>query len=335
LFASGDSITSAELVPACERALRLDPGRPDPCAVHVLMLEQLSQRAGEFDVIHFHIDHLHLPLARRQATPSLVTLHGRLDIAGLDALYDEFRDIPLVSISDSQRAALPNAQWAGTVYHGLPPDLLQLRSNPGRYLAFLGRICPEKGVDRAIEIAQRAGIPLKIAAKVDAVDQDYFASVIEPLIDGSSVQLIGEISDAEKGTFLGEALALLFPIDWPEPFGLVMIEAMACGTPVIAFRNGSVPEIVDEGITGFVVGSNEEAVAAVSRVRTLDRRLCRERFDVRFSASRMAAEYCRIYRTLSVQRAHARVDSAVAIPDQFPRALRQRAVTMSRARSSA
>jgi glycosyltransferase involved in cell wall biosynthesis len=298
LFASGDSQTSAELVSPCEHAIRLDANGPDAAALHVLMLEQLNQHAYDFDIIHFHTEHIQLPFARRQATPCLVTLHGRLDIPGLAELYEEFRDVPLVSISDSQREPLPGARWQATVYHGLPTHLHCCTPEPEGYLAFLGRIAPEKGVDRAIDIARRAGVPLKIAAKVDAADQDYFTSEIEPRIDGVSVQLIGEINEAQKTAFLGQARALLFPIDWPEPFGLVMIEAMACGTPSIAFRRGSVPEVIDEGVTGFIVETLDEAVAAVAKSQSLDRMRCRDVFERRYSAARMANDYCHIYEQL-------------------------------------
>jgi glycosyltransferase involved in cell wall biosynthesis len=305
LFASGDSRTSAELVAPCEQAIRLDDNAPDAAALHVLMLEQLNQHAYDFDIIHFHTEHIQLPFARRQATPCLVTLHGRLDVPGLAELYEEFRDVPVVSISNAQREPLPGARWQATVYHGLPANLHCCGLEPEGYLAFLGRIAPEKGVDRAIEIAQRAGVPLKIAAKVDPADQEYFAREIEPRIDGTSVQLVGEINESQKTAFLGKARALLFPIDWPEPFGLVMIESMACGTPSIAFRRGSVPEVIDEGVTGFIVESIDDAVAAVGRTESLDRRRCRQVFENRFSAARMADDYYRIYQELLLRRQHA------------------------------
>jgi glycosyltransferase involved in cell wall biosynthesis len=305
LFASGDSRTAAELVSPCAHAIRLSEKVPDAAALHVLMLEQLNQHAYDFDIIHFHTEHIHLPFARRQATPCLVTLHGRLDVPGLAELYEEFRDVPLVSISNAQREPLPGARWQATVYHGLPANLHHCNTEPEGYLAFLGRIAPEKGVDRAIDIAQRAGVPLKIAAKVDPADQDYFAKEIEPRIDGASVQLVGEIDEAQKTAFLGKARALLFPIDWPEPFGLVMIESMACGTPSIAFRHGSVPEVLDDGVTGYVVGSIDEAVAAVGKAQSLDRQRCREGFESRFSAARMANDYHRIYEELLLRSRHA------------------------------
>jgi glycosyltransferase involved in cell wall biosynthesis len=302
LFASGDSITSAHLVPACERALRLDPRTPEPVSLHITMLEQVFKRAGEFDVIHFHIDGFQLPLARRCSTPTLTTLHGRLDLAGLEILYREFDDHPLVSISNAQRAPLAWANWADNVYHGLPITLHQLGTGRGGYLAFLGRISPEKGLDRAIEIAKRVGIPLKIAAKVDRADRDYFTAQIEPSIDGQLIEYIGEIGEREKTAFLNDALALLFPIDWPEPFGLAMIEAMACGTPVIAFRCGSVPEVIDEGVTGYVVDNLDDAVACVQLVHSLSRQRCREMFEMRFSAKRMARDYCSVYELLGEKR---------------------------------
>lgn len=298
LFASADSRTRAKLVPVWEQSTRLDPGAPDPGLLHVLLMEELLKRGSEFDVIHFHTEHIHLPFARRSPTPCVTTLHGRLDLAGLEALYREFSDIPVVSISNAQRQPLPGARWAGTVYHGLPPQLHHCGRGQGEYLAFLGRISPEKGVYNAIEIARKARVPLRIAAKVDTVDRKYFANVIQPCIDGLNVCFVGEIDERQKTEFLGNALALLFPIEWPEPFGLVMIEAMACGTPTIAFRRGSVPEVLEEGVTGLIVGSVEQAAAGVMRARELDRRLCRARFEQKFSASRMATNYCTIYAAL-------------------------------------
>jgi glycosyltransferase involved in cell wall biosynthesis len=295
LFASGDSITSADLVPGCERALRLDPRRPAIPALHAAMIEEVFKRAATFDIIHCHTDSMHFSLARRSKVPVITTLHGRLDLLGLERLHREFADLPLVSISDAQREPLPWASWAATVHHGLPADLHVASYRPGSYLAFLGRISPEKRVDRAITIAQRSGVPLRIAAKVDEADREYFSTVIKPLLSRPLVQFVGEISEDEKTAFLGGALALLFPIDWPEPFGLAMIEAMACGTPVIAFRRGSVPEVVDPGETGFIVESIEEAVEAVAKARHLDRRHCRAIFERRFSAERMALSYCELF----------------------------------------
>ncbi len=295
LFASGSSVTRARLEAQCPRALRLDPSVVDGVAHHILMLERVFARSAEFDIIHFHIDHLHFPLSRRLDVPQVTTLHGRLDIPDLQPLYTEFADMPVVSISDAQRRPLPQAFWQQTVHHGLPRDLYTFNPRRGQYLAFLGRISPEKRADLAIAIAQRAGLPLRIAAKVDNVDRAYFDREIAPLLDQPGVEFIGEISDRDKDDFLGNALALLFPIDWPEPFGLVMIEAMACGTPVIAFPRGSVPEIIDHGITGFIVGGVEEAVHAVARCSTLDRRRCRATFERRFTSERMALDYVRVY----------------------------------------
>jgi glycosyltransferase involved in cell wall biosynthesis len=297
LFASGDSITSAELVACCPRSLRTDPNCIDPLVHHYLMLEEVFKRAPQFDLIHFHIDYLHFPLSRRNDIPQLTTLHGRLDLPDLAPLYRRFRDMPLVSISDAQRRPIPWARWLGTVYHGLPEHLFRFREVPGDYMAFLGRISPEKRVDRAIEIAKRAGMPLKIAAKVDKADRDYFEAVIRPLFDHSLVEFIGEIGGKEKEEFLGKAYALLFPIDWPEPFGLVMVEAMACGAPVIAWPHGSVPEIMEDG-AGFVVEDVEEASRAVEMLASFDRRRCREVFESRYTAARMAEDYVNIYEQL-------------------------------------
>jgi glycosyltransferase involved in cell wall biosynthesis len=296
LFASGDSETAGRLIPVCRRSLRLDERSIDQLAHHVLLLEHVSQRAHEFDVIHFHIDYLHFPVSRLLGSPQVTTLHGRLDIPDLAPLYDHFRDMPVVSISNSQREPLPWANWQVTVYHGLPKDLLRFRPETGRYLAFLGRICPEKRVDRAIEIAKRTGIPLKIAAKVDPVDKRYFKRVIEPLLrDCSIAEWVGEITERQKDEFLGNAYALLFPIDWPEPFGLVMIEAMACGTPVIAYEGGAVAEVIEEGRTGFIVTELEDAIEAVRRVPDLSRARCRQVFEKRFTATRMARDYVKVY----------------------------------------
>ncbi len=300
LFASGDSATSAELRPVCSRALRLQGKQViDPLAHHIRMIEMVAREAREFDVVHFHIDYLHFPTTRRQNITALTTLHGRLDIPDVLPLYREFRDMNLVSISDAQRAPLPWANWIATVHHGLPEDLYRPQYAPGKYLAFLGRVSPEKRVDRAIEIARRAGMPLKIAAKVDSNDQEYFDAHIRRRLDSPLIEFVGEIGETDKSDFLGHAHALLFPIDWPEPFGLVMIEAMACGTPVIAYSMGSVPEIVEDGVTGYLVHSILEAVAAVHRVSLLDRKLCRQTFIERFSAQRMASDYLDVYRLLA------------------------------------
>jgi glycosyltransferase involved in cell wall biosynthesis len=298
LFASGDSVTSARLVAGSARALRLDRGCRDPLARHFLLLEDVFASASQFDVIHFHVDYLHFPLSRRSSVPQLTTLHGRLDLPDLVPLYREFADMPVVSVSDAQRRPLPGAGWRATVHHGLPERLLGYRKGHGGYLAFLGRISPEKRLDRAIEIARRSGLRLRVAAKVDRADEEYFDREIEPLLSDPHVTYLGEISESDKAGFLGGAAALLFPIDWPEPFGLVLIEALACGTPVIAYRGGSVEEIVSQGETGFVVSSLAEAVRAVERLGEIDRRRCRRVFEERFTASRMARDYERVYASL-------------------------------------
>ena len=298
LFASGDSITSAELVPCCTRALRLDPMVRDIIPHFMLMIDKVRERAKEFDVFHFHIDFFHFPLFRSLATRTLTTLHGRQDLADLKPFYSRFGEMPVVSISHDQRRSLPHANFVATIHHGIPADLHRPSFERGSYLAFLGRISPEKRPDRAIRIARATGIPLKIAAKVDKVDEDYFRNDILPLIDGPGVEFIGEINEREKTKFLGEAAALLFPVDWPEPFGLVMIEAMACGTPVLAFRCGSVPEVIEDGVTGKVVNSEEEAVAALQTILSYDRRAVRQRFEERFTDARMAKDYVSTYRQL-------------------------------------
>jgi glycosyltransferase involved in cell wall biosynthesis len=286
LFASGDSKTSAELVPITPRALRLDSTIRDWAAPHIAMLEIVARRAHEFDVIHVHVDHLHLPLFTYMRLPFVTTLHGRLDLPELAPMFKHYPDARFVSISDAQRHPLPWLKWVGTVHHGLPDDALHLNRQPESYLAFLGRISPDKGPDRAIRIARRAGVPLKIAAKVDNADRGYFEAVIEPMLreNATHVDFVGEISELEKREFLGKASALLFPVDWPEPFGLVMIEAMACGTPVIAFNRGSVPEVLNDGITGFIVEDEIGGAAAVERLHALDRCLVRAAFERRFSA---------------------------------------------------
>src|SRR5579871_649879 len=300
LFASGDSRTRAELVACSPRALRLDRSVRDPVPHLLVMLENVRRRALEFDVIHFHIDLLQFPLFRASPVPALTTLHGRLDLNDLQPFYREFSDFPLVSISVAQRAPMPAVNWVGTVQHGLPPTLLPFNPTPrGGYLAFLGRISPEKRPDRAIEIARRAHVPVRIAAKVDEADRLYFEQRIQPLLAGPLVEYIGEIGDSEKVDFLGNADALLFPIDWPEPFGLVLIEAMSSGTPVIAFPSGSVAEIIEDGVTGFLVRSIEEASHAVARLPELDRHKIRRRFEERFSALRMASDYMGIYERLA------------------------------------
>lgn len=301
LFASGDSVTRAELVRCSPKALRLDPSVRDALPYHIMMLEQVRRRAGEFDVLHFHVDLLHFPLMQDFGGRAITTLHGRLDLPDLQPFYTMFPNVPLVSISDDQRKPMPPVSWAGTVHHGLPRDLLPFRRDPaGGYLAFLGRISPEKRPDRAIAIARAAGRPLKIAAKVDKVDEAYWREVIEPLIRGTPlVEFVGEIDEARKAEFLGNAQALLFPIDWPEPFGLVMIEAMSCGTPVLAFRRGSVPEIVEHGVSGLIVDTVEEAVAALERLPALGRAGVRAAFERRFTVERMARDYVAIYRRLA------------------------------------
>ncbi len=295
LFASGCSVTAARLISSCPQSLRLRKEVIDPLPHHMIMLEQVFSMANQFDIVHFHTDYLHFPLCRHHKIPQVTTLHGRLDIKDLHGLYREFRDMPLVSISDYQRTPLSWANWYGTVHHGLPEDLFTFHEKPGEYLAFLGRMSPEKQVDHAIEIARRAGAPLKIAAKVDNTDREYFERNIKHLLDDPIVEFIGEIGDAEKDDFLGNALAVLFPINWPEPFGLVMIESMACGTPVISYRCGSVPEVLEDGVTGFIVDGIEEAVEAVRRAPSLSRKRIRRVFEERFSVSRMAEEYLGIY----------------------------------------
>jgi glycosyltransferase involved in cell wall biosynthesis len=302
LFASGDSQTSALLEPMWPTALRFDPTIRDCYAPVMMMLEQIARRADEFDVLHCHLDYWPFSVFSRLHTPFVTTLHGRLDLPELKPMYDCFSDVPLVSISDSQRTPLPNANFISTVHHGLPVDLLTPQGGPRDYLAFLGRICPEKRPDRAIRIARAAGMKLKIAAKVDRVDSEYWEKEIRPMIDGSQVEMIGEISDREKPAFLSGARALLLPIDWPEPFGLVMIEAMACGTPTIAFPAGSVPEIIEHGRTGFIVPDEAAAVAAVGHLDRLSSTAIRTRFERRFSARRMAEDYLSIYRRLAVRK---------------------------------
>ena len=294
LFASGDSETSAQLVRAVPQGLRLG-GIRDHTASILVMLEEVRRRVSAFDIIHFHIDLLQFPSFRNSSAQCLTTLHGRLDLADFHPVYRAFPEMPLVSISRNQRLPLPHANWRANIQHGLPPGSAPVDVERRDYLAFLGRVAPEKRPDRAIEIAKRAGIPLKIAAKVDPSDQDYFDHVIRPQLDHPLVEFVGEIGDHEKRDFLGKAIALLFPIDWPEPFGLVMIEAMREGTPTIAWRRGSVPEVIDEGLTGFVVESLEEAVAAVHMAGDLDRKLVRKRFEERFTATRMASNYVAQY----------------------------------------
>ncbi|ABA03593.1 glycosyl transferase, group 1 [Nitrobacter winogradskyi Nb-255] len=300
LFASGDSLTSARLDATWPRALRLDGAVRDPNALHMVMLERVRRKCDdeEFDFLHFHLDYYPFSLFSRQPTPFLTTLHGRLDLPELQPVFNAFSSIPLISISNAQRRPAPQARWLRTVYHGLPEKLLTPRPVKPSYLAVLGRIAPEKGVDRAIRIALRCGIPLKIAAKVDRADQDYYDECIRPMMDHPLVEYIGEISDHEKPDFLSGAIGLLVPIAWPEPFGLVMIEAMACGTPVIAYNRGSVAEIITDGRTGFIVEDEISAVAAVHSLTTLDRGAIRAEFEARFTARRMALDYLDSYRNL-------------------------------------
>ena len=299
LFASGDSVTAARLEPIVPRSLRLD-GIHNSTPYNIIMLDRVAARIAEFDVLHFHIDFFHYPLFRSMAHKTLTTLHGRQDLPELPALYRAFPHMPLVSISNQQREPVPPVNWMGTVYHGLPETLLQEGQGEGGYLAFLGRICADKGPLEAIEIARRAGMKLKMAAKVDPADRQYFDEQVKPVLDVSPhVEFIGEINDSQKQDFLGRARALLFPIDWPEPFGLVMIESMACGTPVIAFNSGSVPEVMEDGLTGFVVDDIEGAVAAVDRLDRLFRPSIRSRFQERFSAGAMARDYMKIYQQLA------------------------------------
>jgi glycosyltransferase involved in cell wall biosynthesis len=298
LFASGDSVTNAKLVAPCESSLRLNKNCIDPVASHIAMIQMVQDAIENFDVIHYHIDYLHFPVSRSFPFPHITTLHGRLDIEDLQGLYHLFRDIPLVSISHAQRRPLQFVNWVGNVYHGLPSTLFTPNYEPGKYLAFLGRISPEKRVDRAIEIAIRTGIPLKIAAKIDKGDQRYYEKVIKKLLDHPLVEFVGEINEGQKEEFLGNALALLFPIDWSEPFGLVVIESLACGTPVVAYRNGSVPEIVEHERSGFVVRNQEEAVKAVKNISTIRRTECRACFEERFTADRMARDYVELYQQM-------------------------------------
>ena len=298
LFASGNSITAADLVPCVPKALRLDTSVRDTIPYYMLMLDRVRRSADDFDILHFHVDQFHFPLFRPMAGRTVTTLHGRQDLPDLFPLYAGFNEMPLVSISNDQRRAVPKANFTATVYHGLPPALHRPSTGPRNYVAFLGRISPEKRPDRAILIARALGIPLKIAAKVDRVDEAYFRTQIQPLLGGPGVEFIGEINEHQKTQFLGEAQALLFPIDWPEPFGLSMIEAMACGTPVLAFRCGSVPEIIEDGLTGAIVDTMEQAIELLPDVIALDRKKVRQRFEQRFSAMRMAQDYVDVYCSL-------------------------------------
>jgi glycosyltransferase involved in cell wall biosynthesis len=294
-------VTRANLVACVPRALRLDGGCVDPLVHHILMIEEVVRRAADFDVVHFHDGYLHFPLMSRLGLPRVTTVHGRLDIPDLQSIYRAFPNEPLVSISDAQRSSLALSNWQGTVYHGLPLSLLPFEAARGQYLAFLGRISPEKGLEQAIEIAKRVGIPLKIAAKIDKVDEQYFAARVKPMLDHPLVEFVGEIDETQKARFLGDAAVLLFPVNWPEPFGLVMIEAMACGTPVVAFDRGSVREVMRDQVSGFVVATVDEAIGAVERALALPRDACRAYFEDRFIAPRMAAEYVKIYERATAQ----------------------------------
>ncbi len=315
LFASGDSQTRARLVATRAESLRLDPSVRDWLPYHLLLLEELAKRIRDFDVVHFHIDLLQMPLMRRLGLPYLTTLHGRLDLSDLPPFYAEFPEAAFASISFAQRAPLPNVRWATNVYHGLPVDLYTPGPGDGGYFAFLGRISREKGPEQAIEIAKRAGVRLKIAAKVDAADRAYFESVVEPLLDHPLIEFLGEVSDSGKQEFLGRARGLLFPIDWPEPFGIVMIEAMACGTPIIARPRGSVPEVMKDGVTGYLFETTDEAVAHVRAIDAFDRAKCRQHFEAHFSVSRMAHDYVAAYQSL--------IDpSSRRGPEPLPRLLR-------------
>jgi glycosyltransferase involved in cell wall biosynthesis len=297
LFASGDSVTSAKLFPGCDRSLRLTKLATIGVAIHHRMLSQAYERASQFDVIHAHLDYWSFPFARLVSTPSVTTIHGRLDIPELHFIYGEYRATPLVSVSDAQRAPLPEMNWIATIHHGLHRDLLKFNPEGGKYLAFLGRISPETGVEAAIEVARKAGIPLKVAAKVDDFDRDYYRDVVTPLLAQPGVEYIGEIDDSQKSDFLGNAIAVLFPIDWPEPFGMVMIESMACGTPVIARPRGAVSEVLRDGVTAFIAPDVDGMVAAVKKIASLSRRRCREEFETRFTIDAVADQYEAIYRS--------------------------------------
>jgi glycosyltransferase involved in cell wall biosynthesis len=303
LFASGDSVTNARLIPGSKRSLRLDEYCEDQLVHHIGMLQLLLDHSEEFDVVHFHIDYLHFPLSRLIRLPHVTTLHGYLGIPDLKPFYAAFRDMPVISISQQQRTPLPEINWVGNVYHGLPADLLEPRYSEGKYLAFLGRVSPEKGLERAIDIALRSEVPLKIAAKIDKKDEEHFEQRIRTLLDHPLLEFVGEISEKEKNDFIGNAIALLFPISWQEPFGLVMIESLACGCPVVAYNIGSVSEVIDDGVTGFIVADQENAVQAVGNIRLISRRECRRVFDERFTASRMTQDYLSVYsRILEMER---------------------------------
>lgn len=314
LFGTEDSITKANLLPICKNATRLNKDCRDPFAYHILQMQKVAEHASDFDIIHFHTDYLHYPFSKTASYPHITTLHGRLDMPELKMIYECFNDIPVVSISNNQRIPQPTANWAATIYHGLPQNLYKTGAGAGGYLTFLGRISPEKRPDRAIEIALKAGIPLKIAAKVDKVDQDYFDSVIKPMINHPLIEFIGEVGEDRKGELLGNSIGLLFPIDWPEPFGMVMIEAMANGTPVIAFGCGSVPEIILDGVNGYIVNSIEDAVDKVGKLSSFDRIDCRAYFDTHFTATTMTHNYVRLYKKL-VEKKKSRLRSLMRIAD--------------------
>jgi glycosyltransferase involved in cell wall biosynthesis len=295
LFASGGSKTQAELVSVCPKPLRLSRPAIDSMSALAALLDSVASRADDFDVIHCHLDWVHIPLLRRLGRPFVTTLHGRLDLPHLKSLVSGFADAPFISISDSQRTPLTALNWVDTIYHGLPERLLRPKLRPGSYLAFLGRFTPEKGADVAIRLARQAQLPLRIAAKIPRQQSHYFKEQIEPLLDGNQIEFVGEVNERQKQDFLGDAMAMLFPIDWPEPFGLVMIEAMACGTPIIAWRRGSVPEIIEDGVTGFIVENEDEAIEAIERIPDLDRRRVRAAFERRFTARHMAESYRRSF----------------------------------------
>jgi glycosyltransferase involved in cell wall biosynthesis len=315
LFASGDSRTRARLVAVCPQALRLSKPPTDPALATSALIDAVATSADKFDLIHWHIDWLHLPFARCIKTPCVTTLHGRLDLPFMSTMVQGFAKSRFVSISNSQRTPLPDLNWAATVYHGLPANLLSYRANSAGYLAFLGRFTPEKGPDVAIRVARAAQMPLRIAAKIPRGETRYFKDAIKPLLDGHDIQFVGEVNDKQKNDFLGNAAALLFPIDWPEPFGLVMIEAMACGTPVIAWRRGSVPEIVEDGVSGFIVETEAEAVNAISKLGLLERETVRQAFERRFTAKRMGAEYLECFKTLLSRQPQARIHKHHTAPN--------------------
>ncbi|MFZ6012740.1 MAG: glycosyltransferase family 4 protein [Bacteroidota bacterium] len=323
LFASGDSVTSARLVAASQKSLRLDEHCIDGLAPHITMLQMVQNEIENFDIIHYHVDYLHFTVSKISSTPQLTTLHGKLTIPELQSLYAQYTDMPLVSISNAQRKPLSNVNWIKTVHHGIPQDLFSMQPGKGKYLAFLGRVSPEKGLDRAIEVAMRCDIPLKIAAKIDKVDQPYYEAHIKKYVGHPLVEFVGEIGESEKNTFLGEALALLFLIDWPEPFGLVMIESLACGTPIIAYSNGSVPEIISHGKTGFIVSSQQEAVEAVKNISSISRRACRAYFDERFTVQRMASEYIEAYHRVMQSKPSKQVGRWAPVSAEEPRKVKE------------